>query len=295
MLLNPSAGGATARATLRKALPTLPRAEVTETRGGWELRSLARGAADRGFERVVAAGGDGTIHEVVNGLAEAVRRPVLGVIPLGTANDFARSLDLPDDVEEAVRVLVEGRSRRIDLGEARGARFARFANVAVGGFGGLVGERVDTERKRALGPFEYLRSAAEQLPKLEAHRVRIETDGERLELNVYHVVVANGSRSGGNVPVAPEARLDDGLLDVVVIPALRAPELLALAPRLLRGRHLEDERVVFRRAERLSLRSEPAMRFSVDGEPLGKDPVAFRVLPGALEVTVPRTDGASPT
>lgn len=288
VLLNPGAGGATARAALRESLPTLPDTEVTETRGGWELRALARGAADRGFERVIAAGGDGTVHEVVNGLAESARSAVLGVIPLGTANDFARSLELPEDVEEAVRVLAEGGSRRIDLGEVRGPRFARFVNVVVGGFGGLVGERADTERKRALGPFEYLRSAAERLPELEAYRVRLETDGERLELDVYHVVVANGRRSGGNVPVAPEAELDDGLLDVVLVPALRASELLALAPLLLRARHLEDERIVFRRAERLSLRSEPPMRFSVDGEPLGEGDAAFRVLPGALEVTVPR-------
>lgn len=289
VLLNPGAGGATARAALRASLPTLPDEEITETRGGWELRALARGAADRGFERVVAAGGDGTIHEVVNGLAEAARPPVLGVIPLGTANDFARSLALPEDVEEAVGVLVEGRSRRIDLGEARGPRFTRFANVVVGGFGGLVGERADTERKRALGPLEYLRSAAERLPELEAYRVRVEMEGERLELDVYHAVVANGGRSGGNVPVAPEAKLDDGLLDVVLVPALRAAELVALIPRLLRARHLADDRVVFRRTARLSLRSEPPMRFSVDGEPLGEGEVAFRVLPGALEVTVPRT------
>lgn len=288
VLLNPGAGGATARAALRTSLPTLPEAEVTETQGGWELRALARGAADRGFERVVAAGGDGTIHEVVNGLAEASHPAVLGVIPLGTANDFARSLGLPEEVEAAVRVLVEGRSRRIDLGEVRGRRFARFVNVAVGGFGGLVGEGANTQRKRALGPLEYLRSAAERLPELKAYRVRMKSDGERLELDVYHAVVANGSRSGGNVPVAPEAELDDGLLDVVLIPALRAPELLTLAPRLLKGRHLEDGRVVFRRTDRLTLRSEPPMRFSVDGEPVGESPVAFRVLPGALEVTVPR-------
>lgn len=287
VLLNPGAGSAGDREALQEALSTLDKVKVVRTRGGRHAREAARRAPARGFRRVVAAGGDGTVNQVLNGLVRAEREAVLGVLPLGTANDFARSLALPQELAGAVEVLRGGATRRIDLGEVRRNGSTAFVNVVVGGFGGRVSEHVDASRKRALGPLEYLRSAAEELPDLQTHRIRMEVGEERLETLGYHVVVANGGRSGGNLPLAPRARLDDGLLDIVLIPALGIPELLLLAPKIVLGRHLEDERVVYRRAASVAFTSEPPMRFNADGEPIGSDPLEFRLRPKALTVAAP--------
>lgn len=265
--------------------------EIRETSGAGEARRAAARAAREDFGLVVAAGGDGTVHEVVNGLmaGDVDARPALGVLPLGTANDFARSLDLPQDLEGAVDVLREGRPRPMDVGEIVRPEPHHFINVAVGGFSGRLRAHVDEERKRAWGLLAYVRSAAEALPELEAYRVTVEVDGRSETLDVYQVIVANGRRTGGNIAVAPEARLDDGLLDLVLIRAVDPAELVVLGPQLLLGQHLDNEAVEARRAERVSLRSEPRMRFRADGEEIGEDPVEFRVLPGALAVMAARS------
>lgn len=287
MVLNPEAGSAADGIVLREALDRLPEVRIRPTRRAGDARIFAREAARSGAERVVAAGGDGTVNEVVNGLMDASRPVTLGVLPLGTANDFARSLALPEELERAVDVLVTGRTRRIDVVETRGSRPRHLVNVAAGGFGGRVQERVDSGRKRILGPLEYVRSAAEELPELEPYDLRMTADGETVEASVYSVVVANGSRSGGNVAVAPEARMDDGLLDVVLISALDPPELLLLLPKILLGKHLDDEGVLYRQAAVVSFHARPPMPFSGDGEPLGEEPLEFRVRPAALEVACP--------
>lgn len=212
--------------------------------------------------------------------------PALGVLPLGTANDFARNLELPLELEEAVDVLVRGRRWPLDLGEIDPPG-DRFINVSVGGFAGRIEDHVDSDRKRAWGLLTYVRSAMEALPELEPFRLELELDGDTERLAAYQVVVANGRRTGGNIPVAPEAEMDDGRLDVVVFRAVEPPELVVLASKILVGQHLESEAVLYRRAERVTVGSEPSMRFRADGEEVGETPLHFRVRPRALEVVRP--------
>lgn len=302
VILNPRARTGGDEELIERLEPLLAGWRVRRTERAGHARELARAAAAEGFDMVVAAGGDGTVNEVVNGLAEAAAegegRPCLGVLPLGTGNDLVRLLGLPSDPEEAVTALRRGACRRLDLAEMRAGGEGRFfLNVAAGGFSGEVDKALTPEIKRSWGPLAYLRAATEALSELDAYRVRIRFDGEEpVELAALNVVVANGRFAGGGLPIAPRANPADGLLEVVVIPDMPLTSLVGLAPRVLAGRHLdadeereeEDEapRLVYRRCRTVELESEPPMLWNTDGELIGELSPSFRVVPGALTVVV---------
>lgn len=299
IILNPGAGGIDDHRDVMDRLDRIGDCITVVTEEPGDETPAARRAVDQGFERIVAVGGDGTVHGVVDGLRDGLDEVVVGMVPLGTANDFARSLGLPLQTDDAIDLILEGTTRQIDLGATRRPDTRNdhpdghlFVNVATGGFGGRVGEDVDPETKKTWGPLAYLRIAVEQLRDLRRYRVRLETDeGKVVEKEVYNVVVANGSRAGGNLPVAPRARMDDGLFDVVLVPAVALPELAAVASRIAAGEHGESDRVNYLRTEALRIEAEPAMPFRLDGESVEPGPAAFRVLPGALNVVAPEKSG----
>jgi diacylglycerol kinase (ATP) len=242
---------------------------------------------------VVAAGGDGTLNEVLNGLADHFGRVTLGVLPAGTGNDFVRSIGVPADLDEAVEVLVRRRRHRVDVARARvDGRSRYFLNMSVGGFSREVAEVLDREVKSRWGALSYIRSAAGALPDLAAHRTVIHVSGagvdgrERLEVDAYLVVVANARYVASGIPAAPSARLDDGLLDLIVFPEMPLARLAMTIPRALLGRHVEGGQAIFRRGRRFEVESEPPLGFNADGELLPPGPTTFEVLPRALEVIV---------
>lgn len=289
IILNPHAGSAEAvRETLRRVVGRLDRIEIRETGGAGTARELAARALEEGFERLVAAGGDGTLNEVLNGLAPDFARAELGLVPAGTGNDIARTLEIPPDPEEAVEVLLAGATRRLDAARLECAGETRwFLNVSAGGFSGEVDEELKGEIKEAWGPLSYVRTAFEALADLEAYRVRLVLDPgtpkeERIRLAAVNVAVANGRYVGGGLHVAPEAEPDDGLLDVVAIRAAPAGRLWLLAPAIVAGHHLEHELVLHRQVRSLEVHAEPNMPFNADGEPVGDTPVRYDLLPGAV-------------
>jgi diacylglycerol kinase (ATP) len=299
IILNPGAGGVDDRRDVVERLDRIGDCVTVVTEEPGDEAAAARRAVDQGFERIVAAGGDGTIHGVVDALRDDLNEVVVGMVPLGTANDFARSLGLPLQTDDAIDLIVEGTTRHIDVGAIRRPDAGDpdpdghvFVNVATGGFGGRIGDDVDSETKKTWGPLAYLRIAVEQLRDLQRYSVRLETDeGQVVEEDVYNVVVANGSRAGGNLPVAPHARMDDGLFDVVLVRAVALPELAAVASRIAAGEHGESGKVNYLRTKELGLEAEPAMPFRLDGESIEPGPAAFRVLPGALRVVAPEKEG----
>jgi diacylglycerol kinase (ATP) len=288
IILNPKAGSAGEIEALRETLKLrVPAAAVRVTRKAGDARRIARKALASGVGLVVAAGGDGTINEVVNGLAADFGSARLGLLPLGTGNDFARSIDVPADLDAALDILEAGRVRTVDVARARFGRRRRwFINVSAGGFSGAVSEKA-SEVKDRWGPLAYLRAAVGTLPQLQGHNARITLDGgERLEVETYNVVVSNGRYVAGGIPVAPQSRLDDGRLDVMITPSATIPQLARLVPQILLGRHAESDLLLFREAARIDIESDPPMSFNVDGELIGDGPVSFEVLPRALEVVV---------
>jgi diacylglycerol kinase (ATP) len=287
VILNPAAGSVKDVDPLVERIRRLPDVEVCVTaKAGTAMKSTER-ALRKGCEIIVAAGGDGTLNEVVNGLREDASAVRVGLIPLGTGNDFARTLGLPTDVDEAIAVLAAGHTRAIDLVRVTSDKVRYFVNVSAGGFSGLVDEKLTPEMKKTWGPLAYLRSAAAALPELRAYRTTLSLDKtESLTLSLYNVVIANGRYVGGGRQIAPEASIDDGLLDIILIQERSPAELALLAAQVALGNHLSSDAIVFRRAARVTVNSQPGMWFNVDGELVGNEPAEFEVLPRALQFVV---------
>ena len=289
VILNPIAGSIRdingVSSQLRRLCPVVVRA--TRKRG--DAEKFGREAIRRNCRYIVVAGGDGTLNEVINGIAGRSRDVCLGLLPLGTGNDFARSLGLPATVEDNVEILLSKNTKEIDLVRVRSKRVRYFVNVSAGGFSGVVDEKLTRQIKRAWGPLAYLRGAAAALPELHAYRTQIVLDDEeRLSLELYNVVIGNGRFVAGGLPIAPNAELSDGLLDVILIPNHPAPKIALLAAEILLGKHVPGDAIVFRRAQKVAVRARPAMWFNVDGEPVGKAPAVFQILPRALNFVVPK-------
>jgi diacylglycerol kinase (ATP) len=287
VIVNPNAGSVDDLSGIEEALGRLPDTSVKRTEEAGDAERLAREALDRGIERVVAAGGDGTLNEVVNGLSTDFGRACLGLLPLGTGNDFARTIGVPNDLEGALAVLEAGRMRTLDVARADVAGRGRcFLNMAAGGFGGEVSERASDAKDR-WGPLAYMRAAIGALPELKAFLTRIILNGaETLELETYNVVVSNARYVASGIPVAPRAVLDDGLLDVMIAPATTIPQLAVLVPAVLLGRHMDNDSLLFRKVTRVEIECDPPMAFNVDGELLGEGKARFEILPRALRMIV---------
>ncbi len=287
VILNPNAGSAGDVHALHAALARLGDVEVRETSKEGEARTLAQTALAEGAELVVAAGGDGTVNEVVNGLAGGLGRAPLGIIPLGTGNDFVRTINIPADLDRAVDVLVRGHKRKLDIVRVQSDETRYFINVANGGFSGLVDEKLTDEMKGSWGPLSYLRGALAALPDLRDYHTFITFDDENeQEIDAYNVTVANARYVAKGIPLAPRAEPADGLLDVVIVQAAALPQLATLVPQILLGNHLDNDLITFRRARKVAVRAQPGMWFNVDGELVGNEPSTFEVVPLALEVVV---------
>lgn len=286
IIINPKAGSATNPHLLQRQIATLKPDYEFLTRKAGQAQLHAAQAVAKGCDYIIAAGGDGTLNEVVNGIAQH-RHVRLGLLPLGTGNDFARCLKLPDTVEENIEVLRRARTRAIDLVRVKSDRTRYFVNVSAAGFSGKVNEKLTRSIKKTWGPLAYLRSAAAALPHLCSYRTSIRFGSkERMVLDLYNVVIANGRYVAGGLPIAPRANPADGLLDVILIRRRPAAEMALLAARVLLGKHLTSDAIIFRRVPRISIRSDPGMWFNVDGELVGNEPAVFEVIPRALHFVV---------
>jgi YegS/Rv2252/BmrU family lipid kinase len=297
VIANPaSAAGRTRRALPRleaKLRAAVGRYELVWTNGPRDAERLAREAVRAGVDRLIVAGGDGTAAEVVSGLmgASLGAYAEIAFLPLGTGADFHRTLDIPRDPDAAIAALAPGKGRRIDVGCARyvdedGAeRTSYFLNVASAGLSGVVTRQV--RGSKALGArLAFLIGTLAGLASFRPSLLRVRVDGEPVfEGGVALAAVANGRYFGGGMHVAPEARPDDGLLDLVLVPALPKLVLVTRLPRLYSGTHLSVPGVALFRGRRVELEpiGEPALA-EIDGEPVARLPMTVEVRPGALQV-----------
>lgn len=248
---------------------------------------LARSAISKGFDYIIAAGGDGTLNEVINGVAARAGQVQVGLLPLGTGNDFARTLKLPSSIDDNIDILLSQRTTAIDLVRIKSARIRYLVNVSAAGFSGLVDEKLTPEVKDTWGPLAYVRSAAAALSEMQAYRTNIVIDGaERLSVDLHNVIIANGRFVAGGLPVAPKANPRDGLFDIILIRKCSKPEMVFLAAQMLVGKHLSNDAVIWRRAAKISIRSRPKMCFNADGELIGNEPAVFQIMPRALRFVV---------
>lgn len=260
---------------------------VSITKKAGDAEKWTRQAVRAGRDYLVVAGGDGTLNEVVNGAAR-LRHPLrIGIAPLGTGNDFARTLGLPLSLDDNLDILHTAESRPIDIVRVKSKRIRYFVNVSAGGFSGMVDERITPRIKRTWGPLAYVRGAAAALPRLRAYKTQIVLDDdEEVSTELYNVVIANGRFVAGGLPIAPDADPGDGFLEVVLIPKRGAPEMALLAAEIVLGKHVSSNATIFRRARKIAVRSRPGMCFNVDGEFVGNAPAVFQIVPHALNFVV---------
>src|SRR5438445_735810 len=208
IILNPIAGAVKNIDTFQDRLRGLKAERFCVSKQPGDAEKFASEAAD--FEMIVPAGGDGTLNEVVNGIAQGGCNAALGVLPLGTGNDFARTLGLPNNLDTAIEQIMAGKTRAIDLVRVTSDRIRYFVNVSSGGFSGVVDEKLTPEMKRAWGPLAYLRSAAAAFSELRGYTTKVALDeAEAFELDLYNVVVVNGRYVAGGILVAREWVLRD--------------------------------------------------------------------------------------
>ncbi len=284
VLYNPDSGTAPEEEGLRTAFEKFGAdVELLPLSGTTDAETLHCRA--RECDVFVAAGGDGTVSTAAGLLASSGSRAALGVVPSGTCNDFSRTIRVPADLDESARIVVRGRSVPLDLIAVSEGRFA--VNQINGGFSGAVAHELEFGAKSGWQPLSYARATAAVLREMPEYDLRLTADGETTELRVLNLTIANGRFAAGGVPTAPLAEISDGLLDVVAIEKVPGQALVRLLPRILRGGHLEDEHVFYRRARRLELGSEPGIPLSVDGEPTETGFAELEVRPSCISVRVP--------
>jgi diacylglycerol kinase (ATP) len=298
VVVNPrSRNGSTARrwqAAADRVRAALGELWVEHTSGPRDAERIAREGAARGAERIVVAGGDGTTSEVVTGLlaADLGEKVELGLLPLGTGGDLARTLGVPTALDRAIENLARGQTRRVDAGRLRyrdhSGRDAEafFLNVASAGIGGLVDELVNRAPKTLGGTLSFLLGTLQAVIRYRNIEASIYVDGRLLYSGrMVLAAAANGRYFGGGMQIAPEASIDDGALDLVVVKDLSRRELFRQLPTIYSGRHLSHPEVLFARGARIDVEATPgSARLDVDGEALGSAPASFEILPGAIRM-----------
>lgn len=286
ILLNPSAGRGKARRVVTEALAVLRRAgvepTVQESRDAPHLLELARQACAERPDVVVSAGGDGTHHYVLNGILGS--GIPLGLLPVGSGNDFSKGLGVPTQPRAAAELLLRGRTRPIDLARAGQTVYGCIAGV---GFDSVV-TRYANERVRHLrGSLAYAWAILRCLKFYAPQPLELLSDGRNYSGEVIFAVVGNNVSYGGGLKLTPRARLDDGLLDVCIVPYIPKLELLRWVPRAYRGEHLAHPRILYFQARRVTLQSTARLELFGDGEFIQELPATIEVLPRAIEVVTP--------
>ena len=243
-----------------------------------EAELLARKAAREGFRRIIAAGGDGTINEVVNGLAGTTA--ALGLLPIGTVNVFATELGLPaGDLKECWQIICEGHTRAIDLPSANGKHFVQLAGI---GLDAQAVKETSVAFKRSFGPLSYLVSAAQIASRPPPHLV-IESKGATT-IEGSFVLIGNGRLYGGPFPFFKRAMIDDGLLDVVVFKRIGYLDIIRYLQDVIFSSSISMTDLEYFQTKRLRVSSEEEVPVEVDGELIGNCPVEFRVRERGLRV-----------
>lgn len=295
LIVNPTAGPMNVQAQLPAVLTYLEdhgwRTTQRQTEKPGQATRLAREACDKGLDAVLVAGGDGTINEVVNGIAGS---PVaLGVLPAGTGNVWAKELGLPTrsplhllPLVDAVQALIPGASRKIDLGRANGRYFLQWAGL---GLDAEVTYAMEprTRMQRRMGAAAYVVAGVNTAANLVGQRTRIMIDDRRIYRRSILIVISNSQLYGGIVRIATDARVDDGLLDVDVFEGKGLSSILRTFLSVITGLHVYDPRHSAYQGKAIRVYADKPIAIHVDGEPFGTTPFECEVVPHVLSVLTP--------
>jgi diacylglycerol kinase (ATP) len=257
--------------------------EIVLTAGSGDAELAARRAVDDLCDHLFVGGGDGTLNEAINGVAAvegALGRVTIGVIPLGTGNDFAAALGIPSEVDPALDVLLQDHVHEVDLGWVNGRV---FANISGGGYIAEVSEAVTPQMKSIAGRLAYLVGGAQALLEYEPAGARFTAEPGHVQIStdVYAFAVCNSRLIGGGRLIAPHAVIDDGLLDVCVIEAMPTLEFVNLLRAVAQGTHVEDPRVRYLQAAAVTVEFDRTVKVNTDGEVMDARRCDYRVMPKA--------------
>ncbi len=292
IIYNPTSG----REVFKKHLPeVLEKLEVAgyetschATTCEGDATIAAKNAVERGFDIIIAVGGDGTLNEVVSGVSPFEKRPKVGLIPMGTTNDFARAVHIPRNIVDAVDIIIKDETLPVDVGLLNGERY--FINIAAGGRITELTYEVPSKMKTMLGQLAYYLKAVEMIPSLKASHMRIEYDGEVFDGDAMMFLCGLTNSVGGFEKLAPDASINDGYFTLLVLKKVSLPEFIQLAAMALRGEHLNDDRVIYKKASVVKVTTEDEIHLNLDGEYGGDAPATFENLKRHIEIFVPLAD-----
>jgi len=297
IIINPSSGRQTISQTVNDIVgylveaKALYRADFCYTRTKDDAQNYAAEIQPGEYDLVMAVGGDGTVNEVVNGLMQSGTNTPLAILPAGTVNDFATSLDIPADPYSYSRMLIEFNKMQIDVGKA-GSRY--FLNVAAGGLLTDIAYKVPSESKTSLGRMAYWLESAKDIPAniLNGLHLTVESKEDFFDDEALLFVVANSMSVGGIRKLMPYAELNDGLLDVLIVSRLEIGGLLPLLGKFLIGDHLSNDNITYFQTDRLSLSTTGTeeIRLDLDGEEGNLLPIIVECIPRALTLIIPSGD-----
>lgn len=288
VIYNPTSGREIFKKHLAEVLQILERSGLETsthaTTGEGDATLAAKEAVERQFDVVVAVGGDGTLKEVVSGIAPFENRPKVGLIPTGTTNDFARALHIPREIERAAEIIASGLTKAIDVGQKDDEY---FINIAGGGHLTELTYDVPIKLKTMLGQLAYYLKGIEMLPSIHASHLRIEYDGQVYEEESMLFLLALTNSVGGFEKISPDAELDDGYFTLMALKKCNIADFIRLATLALRGEHLDDPLVFHTKAKEVKVTSHDEVLLNLDGEYGGKVPATFKNLHQHIEFFVP--------
>jgi diacylglycerol kinase (ATP) len=289
LIYNPTSGREEVKRRLSSILQRLERGGIEtschETEDKGDAIKAASDAVERGFDMIIAAGGDGTLNEVVNGISDYERRPSLGVLPLGTTNDFARAHGIPRKWEAACDLLIGRYTAPGDVGQANG-RY--FINISGGGSLTELTYEVPSKLKTMVGQLAYYMKGLEKITRLHPTQMRITAEGVgEFDEEFMLFLIANSNSVGGYDRLAPNASTSDGLFDVLALRKCSLADFLRIATMVMRGEPvLQDPHFVHFQSNRVVVESEHRVQLNLDGEFGGTLPCTFNLLPAHLNVIV---------
>ena len=292
VILNPYANRWNAKARvdeINQAFSTVGLSpDVVMTTMPGEGRVLAETAVSDGYEAIIAAGGDGTINEIINGiLSQTGDGPSLpfGILPVGTANDLADMVNMPRDLNEVAQLVAKNQTRQIDIAQINDHYFDN--NCALGMEPLVTLEH--TKIKRVKGNLRYFLALVKAIAKLEAWHYQIEWDNGSFDGPALMLSVCNSPRTGGLFFMAPDAKVDDGFLDFILAPKMSKAKVLTILPKLFNGTHVKDENVIYERATQITVVSNPGTPIHADGELIAPSitQANYKILPGKITLFAP--------
>lgn len=290
LIYNPTSGREENKRKIMDILQRLERGGIETschaTTGVGDATHAAAEAIDRKFDIIISSGGDGTLNEVINGMAEKDFRPPLGILPLGTTNDFARAVGIPRQWEAACDLIINQHTKLIDLGKVNDHY---FINIAGGGSMTELTYEVPSKLKTMLGQLAYYMKGLEKLPYLRPIELNMESKELNFNGKAMLFLIANSNSVGGFEKLAPDASISDGYFDVFILKKCNLAEFVRVVSMVLRGDHMNDPHVIYFKTQKLKITSPDYTQMNLDGEFGGTLPCSFSVLPSHLHIFTDKT------